>query len=97
MVLTTETQQVANQDTLREAIRLRFSTVWPALNLANALAGYQSEAWKLVRKYSANELLDAAIEMGLDPTTMTGAVEDNPIRTHSLYITWSKQKIAQQG
>jgi hypothetical protein len=50
---------------LLKAVEIRRSKTFPALNIANALAGAQTEVWQLIRKYSLNELLEECKMRGL--------------------------------
>jgi len=69
----------ASNEELLEAIKIRFSAVFGALNMANSFGGYQSNVWRIVRKYSPQELLDEADARKLDLSDVQCAVEGGPL------------------
>jgi len=48
-----------------EAIEIRTSECFGAMSIANAIAGYQSDSWYLIRNYSLDELKEEAKKRGL--------------------------------
>ena len=55
------TQTVSNE-TLQEAIELRISEYFPAMNVANALGGTPSPAWDVARANSLSSLVADACD-----------------------------------
>jgi len=49
-----------------EAIKIRTSECFGAMSIANAMAGYQSNSWYLIRNYSLDELKEEAKKRGLN-------------------------------
>jgi len=49
-----------------EAIRIRTSECFRAMNIANAIAGYETNEWYLCRNYSLEELKEEAGKRGLE-------------------------------
>lgn len=56
--------EVSDQE-LRDAIELRMSDHFPAMNIANAMAGSQTPKWELARKYRLPLLVAEALDRGL--------------------------------
>lgn len=51
---------------LIKAIELRCSECFPAMNIANALAGYETIEWKIVRAFSLVDMVREARKRGID-------------------------------
>lgn len=69
---------------LKEAIELRLNECWPAMNVCNALAGAQTEEWRVVREFTFVELLDEAKARKMPYLSFVGSVDkrkltDTPI------------------
>lgn len=78
MTVTTEIE-VSDED-LTEALRLLVSEVFPALNIANAVAGAQTTPWMIVRQHSIEAIFTEAKNRGIDLKAIKGAVTDRPIQ-----------------
>ncbi len=61
---------------LLEAVCIRCSICFPAMNIANALGGSQSRVWKVVRKFKLDELVREMTARNLLPTNLKEAVGD---------------------
>ena len=57
-----------------EAVQIRCSRVFPALNIANAFAGAETDAWWAIRTYSLVELLAEADRRGISFAGVKSAV-----------------------
>lgn len=68
-------QPLASSDLL-EAIALMCSPVFGALHMANALGGAQTAAWSAVRSFSLAQLIDEAVQRGLDLFDLPAACVD---------------------
>lgn len=51
---------------LVEAIAVACSPVFGAMNMANAIAGAQTDVWRLIREFTLTQLIDDAAERGVD-------------------------------
>lgn len=60
----TQEVDVADKD-LIEAIAIRYSECFGALNIVNAISGHESCAWQLIRSFSGLQLLEEARERGI--------------------------------
>lgn len=71
-----------------EAIRLRCSQCFQAMNFANALGGSPSVPWELVRTYSLSELVADALDRGLvdELRTLKAAVDHTPFMDTPHYL-----------
>lgn len=63
-------------DDLVHAIELACSPVLGALNMANALGGSQTDAWRVVREVPLAQAIDEAIERGVDLSALKAACCD---------------------
>ena len=70
---------------LKDAIALRCSKCFGALNIANALGGDDSIPWKLVRTYSLVDLIQEAQARKLDLSTTNAAVEGGRVVATEIY------------
>ena len=50
---------------ISEAIQIRTSECFGALNIANALGGSETNSWYLIRNYTLEQLKEEATTMGL--------------------------------
>ena len=78
-----------SKETIAHAIELACSPVLGALNMANALGGSQTDDWRLVREFSLAQLIDEAVELGVDLTVLKAAccdvlVMDTPPFRHAV-------------
>lgn len=64
---------------LARAIELACSPVLGALNMANAIGGLQTDAWRLVREFSLVQLIDEAISRDVDLASIKAACCDVPV------------------
>ena len=71
---------------LRAAIELRMSDVFPAMNIANALGGLQTDVWKIVRQYGLDELIAEALDRGLPVDEFKSAVEHKKFTDCKCYL-----------
>jgi hypothetical protein len=62
-----------------EAISLACSPVFPALSVANALGGEQTNVWCLVRMYTLSQLIDDAVDRGADLNSVRAACCELPV------------------
>jgi len=85
MPLALTTTRELSVDDLRKAIELRFSRCFPALNLANALGGYQSAPWQAVREFTPVQLIADAVERGVPLDELECAVTHEYLPATSLY------------
>jgi hypothetical protein len=77
---------VPTDEHLREAIALRCSRVFGALNIANALGGDQSVPWRLLRTFSLVDLvIEAQLTRKLDLSTLDCAVEGGKVCSTDIY------------
>lgn len=56
-----------------EAISLHCSPVLGSLNIANAISGAQTDAWRAVREFSLSQLVDEAVLRGCDLSEVKAA------------------------
>jgi len=75
MITLTETKPVSTED-LTHAIELKCSPVIGSLNMANALGGRETTTWRLVREFTLIQLIDEAIERGVDLSILKAACCD---------------------
>jgi len=87
MLELTETTPITDKD-LRKAIEILISECFPAMNIANAIAGAQTTEWKILRSFTARQLFDEAVSRGLPLQTFVGAVGDRPIAMSHMYQAW---------
>jgi hypothetical protein len=78
---------ITNAD-LRKAIEICISECFPAMDIANAIAGAQTTEWKILRSFTARQLFDEAKTRGLPLESFIGAVGDRPITMSPMYQTW---------
>ncbi len=78
-----------SKETIQEAIECIINKCFPAMNIANALGGYETLVWKLIREHSAKQLLEEARKEGIDIKNLKGNVDQNPIQDSILkdYLT----------
>lgn len=88
------TTPVSDADLLH-AIELRCSECFGAMNFANALGGSKSVPWELVRTYSFLDLVDKAIERGLDVMGIKAAVDHRPIQDTTIWKSYLAEKSKQ--
>lgn len=79
------TVPVKNED-LVEAISLKISKHFGALNIANALGGSPSVAWQVVRRTSLSEMVADALDRGLDVKSIKAAVDGTPFVETESYL-----------
>jgi len=60
-----ETSRVTDKDLLK-AISIRFCRHFPAMNMVNAIGGYPSTEWKIIRNFNPIEMIEEAEKRGLD-------------------------------
>lgn len=58
------------------AIELACSPIIGSLSMANALGGAQTDEWRLVREFTLVQLIDEAVERGVDLSTLKAACCD---------------------
>lgn len=80
MTLTMQQEiKISNED-IKEAIALLCSPVFGALNIANAVAGYQSVSWRLIRETKPlSKIFREALDRNIDLSTLQCAVEGGPV------------------
>jgi hypothetical protein len=72
---------------LQEAIELRCSECFPAMNIANSIGGNtKSIEWRLVRSFSLVELIKEAMLRGLPVEQFKSAVGGKPIKNTTIYL-----------
>jgi hypothetical protein len=81
--LTTE-EEISDRDLL-DAIALRCTKCFQALNIANSLGGVEDKGWRLVRTFSLVELLREADERKLDLSSIVTAVDHESLFESKLY------------
>jgi len=79
---------VDNQDLIK-AIELRASECFPAMNIANALGGSETIAWRLVRSSSLSELIEEAISRKIELKEIKSAVDKKPLLETKAYMDLS--------
>lgn len=76
MELETITKLVPKNEDLIHAIAIRICRPFPALNLANALGGMETVEWKIIRKFSIQEMINEARERGIDVANIVATLPD---------------------
>lgn len=88
MTLTTEVK-ITDQN-LKDAIAIRCSPCFGALNVANALGGSETTEWALIRTFSAVAIVKEIEARGIDITALPCAVEKDTLVVDSQ--TYQKAK-----
>jgi hypothetical protein len=65
---------------LREAVELRISSCFPAMNMANAIGGTEDLTWKLVRNSTLIELIEECLNRKMPIFDFKGAVDHTPFK-----------------
>lgn len=79
------TEALLTDNVLIQAIKLRFSECFPAMNIANALGGTEDASWKIVRTISPLDMIREAKKRGIDLSSMKASVSDKLIVESLLY------------
>lgn len=86
MSLTMQQEVVIRDEDIKEAISLLCSPVFGALNIANALAGYQSTEWRLIRETRPlSNIFREALERNIDLSKLECAVEGGLVTERPLF------------
>jgi hypothetical protein len=88
-------EKLVSDEDLMEAIRLRISECFPAMNIANALGGAEDIPWKLVRQCTLVQMVVEALDRNL-PVKDLRAVDGKPFLETSAYLV-IRDKIAELG
>lgn len=77
--------EVSN-DVLKKAVELRMSDVFPSMNVANAIGGTQTDAWRLCRQESLAELIAESLDRGLPVSEFRCEVTDKKFMDCRSYL-----------
>jgi len=72
--MTFELKRPITDAQLKQAIALRCSDCFPAMNIANALGGYPSAEWEIVRSFSLVDMVQEAKIRSIDLSALEAAV-----------------------
>ena len=85
MILEEVVKTPVSDSALLKAIELRCSECFPAMNIANGLAGAQTIEWKIVRSFSLVDMVREARKRGLDLSDRKTAVGDHLLTERPIY------------
>ncbi len=86
MTLKLITEHIPTDTELKQAIALICSPVFGALNICNALAGAQTNEWRLIRETEPlSKLFIEARDRGLDLSAVDCAVEGGKVIDRPIY------------
>jgi hypothetical protein len=85
MILKETVETPVSDAQLIKAIELRCSECFPAMNIANALGGYPSIEWKIVREFSLVDMVREANKRGIDLAGRKAAVGDQLVTERPIY------------
>ncbi len=78
-----QTEYIPTDEELKQAIEIRFSSCFSAMNVANAFSGTETVAWRLAR-LNAADLIFEARKRNLPAETWVGA-DHKPINESNLW------------
>lgn len=94
MTLTMQQEIKIRDEDITEAIALLCSPVFGALNIANAVAGYQSIPWRLIRETNPlSGIFREAIDRKIDLSRLTCAVEGGLVTERPIFQSLMKSAL----
>lgn len=70
-----EEREVSDKN-LEKAISIRFGRHYPAMSIMNALGGYPSTEWMVIRQFSPIEMIEEAMKRGIDVAAIVPCMAD---------------------
>jgi hypothetical protein len=64
---------------LKEALSIRCSKVFPAMNMANSFGGIDTTEWQIIRTFSVMEMIKEAKLRNIDLSSIKTEVEVEPL------------------
>lgn len=85
-------KELSDNDLL-EAIHLRLSAHFTALNIANILGGRQTDAWAAARKFTPFQLIGEAELRHLNLNNLWTACDERPVTESEIYQEYLAGKV----
>jgi hypothetical protein len=84
--------EIPTDSEIQKAIELRSSRVFPAMDVANTLAGDTSAVhWRLIREYTFTDLIEEAMNRNLDFDEFRTSVERKPVTDTEIFMKAFKE------